>query len=503
MTSSRMTKAVAVVTITCLSVLTACGSSSDKKASSKDSGVATSAAPASAASSTGGASSATTDKSSEAVVSSASAPSSPSSEAVADAKITVAIDAGLQPEAIKAFDERVGQFQAKYPNIKVKREEFTWTGPTFAAKLAGGTLPTVFTLPFTDGRGLIARKQIADISAEVAKLPYGANFNKNVVAAGQAEDGSIQAVPIAAYGQGLHYNRTLFKQAGLDPDKPPTTWDEVRAYAKQIAEKTGQAGYASMTKDNTGGWILTTETYAMGGRMTQAEGSKYKATVDNAATKQMLKLLHDMRWEDKSMGANFLLDWPGINQAFAAGKIGMYITGGGTYDNLVTQNNIKPESYGLTVLPLQGADAGALGGGTLAAVSVKASPEQQAAGVKWIDFYYMNKLTTEEGAVLDAKTAVATKQPVGSPKLPVFDKETFDKQAGWIKSYVNVPLEQMKSYTVNSFNQPLIPEPPVATQDLYASLDSVVQSVLTNKNADIDKLLASANTKVQGLLDKK
>ena len=36
---------------------------------------------------------------------------------------------------------------------------------------------------------------------------------------------------------------TLFEQAGLDPDNPPTTWDEVREAAKTITEKTGKAGF--------------------------------------------------------------------------------------------------------------------------------------------------------------------------------------------------------------------------------------------------------------------
>ena len=34
-------------------------------------------------------------------------------------------------------------------------------------------------------------------------------------------------------------------QAGLDPNKPPTTWAQLQAYAKQIAQKTGKTGYAA------------------------------------------------------------------------------------------------------------------------------------------------------------------------------------------------------------------------------------------------------------------
>ena len=50
------------------------------------------------------------------------------------------------------------------------------------------------------------------------------------------------------------------------------------------------------------------------------------------------------------------------------------------------------------------------GSGTVAMVSVKASAAEQAAAVKWIDFYYLSKLTDQEQAVRDAKTLAASKQ---------------------------------------------------------------------------------------------
>ena len=56
------------------------------------------------------------------------------------------------------------------------------------------------------------------------------------------------------------------------------------------------------------------------------------------------------------MGSNFLLNWGTINQAFAAGQVGMYMGGSDVYNSLVTENEIDPATYGLTVLPLDGED---------------------------------------------------------------------------------------------------------------------------------------------------
>lgn len=416
--------------------------------------------------------------------------------------IQVAIDEGLEEGAVEAIDTRIDEFESEYPNVTVETQEYTWEGTTFAADLAGGTLPDVFTVPFTDGRGLIEREQIADISALTAELPYIDGFNPNVAAAGQAPDGGLWAVPIAAYGQGLHYNRALFAEAGLDPDAPPTTWAEMREAAATISAETGATGYAQMTASNTGGWILTTMVYALGGRAEAVDGETVTATIDTPEYRQALEHLQAMRWQDDSMGDEFLYDWPTSHADFGAGQIGMFISGGGDYGNLVTQNAMDPDDYGVTVLPLEGEDAAVLGGGTLAAVNAKATAAEQAAAVQWIDFFFMSKLTDESAAVADAQAVADQGQPVGAPILPVFDQETYDASQEWIAEYINVPLEQFAPYSDNIYDQPLQPEPPAATQDLYAALDPVVQAVLTDDGADIDALLAEAEANVQTLIDR-
>ncbi|HXM71322.1 MAG TPA: extracellular solute-binding protein, partial [Thermoanaerobaculia bacterium] len=235
---------------------------------------------------------------------------------------------GSTQAAVDQFNARVAEFEKANPTINVKPVDYNWTAPTFAAKLAAGTLPTVFEVPFTDARTLGDNGQLADITPYVKKLPYFSKYNPAVLAEGTDAKGQIIALPKGAYAQALHYNRALFSQAGLNPNKPPTTWTQLRADAKQIAQRTGKTGYAEMAKDdNTAGWILTTVVYSLGGRMETGTGTSAKATLDNPKTIQALNLLKAMRWTDNSMGSNFEYSWGDINQAFAAGTIGMYISG--------------------------------------------------------------------------------------------------------------------------------------------------------------------------------
>jgi multiple sugar transport system substrate-binding protein len=412
---------------------------------------------------------------------------------------------GATQEASDALNLQITEFQAEYPWITVVPNEYNWTAPTFTAQLAGGTLPTVFTIPFTDGKGLIQQHQIVNIDSRIQKLPYVSKFNKSVLANGQDSDGKIWAVPTQAYAMSLTYNRTLFTKAGLDPNKPPTTWDEVKADAKIISTKIpGVAGFAEMATQNTGGWQLTTATYARGGRMetVDAKTGKVTATVNNAATKDALNWLKSLRWDDNSLGATFDYNWGSINQDFCAGQIGMFTGGSDLYTTFVQNDGLHPDDYGVTTIPLASdPNAGVLGGGTLAAVNVLTTEDQRDAAVDFIDFYYMNRLTTQPGAVADATALKANKQPVGVPAMPIFDQATYDQSLVWIKDYINVPSAQMTPFTSKIGTQAVVIEPLYNTQDLYAALDPVVQAVLTDKNADIGKLLDAANAKIQKILD--
>jgi ABC-type glycerol-3-phosphate transport system substrate-binding protein len=233
------------------------------------------------------------------------------------------------------------------------------------------------------------------------------------------------------------------------------------------------------------------------------DDGKVIATLDNAATKAGLQWLHSVRWDDNSMGSTFDYNWNSINQAFAAGQIGMFTGGSDLYTAMVQNNNLNPADYGVTIIPLASdPNAGVLGGGTLAAVNVVTTDAQRDAAVNWIDFYWMNKLLTQEGAVADAQALKANNQAVGVPTLPLFDKATYDQVQVWIKDYVNVPTSQMTPFTSKIFDQKPINEPTKNTQDLYAALDPVLQAVLTDKNANIDTLLSAANKQVQTILDK-
>jgi multiple sugar transport system substrate-binding protein len=405
---------------------------------------------------------------------------------------------GSTAAATTAFNNQVSQFESANPGIHVQSVQYDWTGPTFAAELAAGTLPTVFTVPFTDGRSLGQAGQLANLTKYAKAYPWFKKFNPAVIAEGTDSKGQVIAIPEAAYAQALQYNRQLFSQAGLNPNKPPTTWAQVAKDAQAIEKADPNvAGFSVMgASDNTAGWILTTLTDAFGGRMETGIGANAKATFDNPGAVAALNFIHTLRWTDNAMGSNFGLSWGTSNQAFAAGQIGMFVSGSDVYTNMVQADQINPSIYGLAPLPTQGKNAGVLGGGTLVAVKPTATSAQIAAAMKWINYYYIEGLNgyTKKALINYDQSLIAQDQPVGVPEFPIFNSETFAQQQKWQKPLINVPESQFAPFNKGILKDKLVPEPESATQAIYGDLDSVVQSVLTDQSANIPSLLQAANS---------
>jgi len=51
--------------------------------------------------------------------------------------------------------------------------------------------------------------------------------------------GHVFALPVSSGSYALFYNKRLFREAGLDPERPPRTWDEVSAFNDKLARRDG------------------------------------------------------------------------------------------------------------------------------------------------------------------------------------------------------------------------------------------------------------------------
>lgn len=400
----------------------------------------------------------------------------------------------------EAFEASIEAFEAEYPDIDIQAEETAFDPQTFGAQLAGGTLPTVIEVPFTEMGSLMALDQVKDISAWVAEDPVLSGLNPNALAAVTDADGAVLGVPTLAYTIGLITNRSVFEAAGLDPDTTPLeTWDDVREAAITITEKTDSAGFGQTTSDNLGGWVLTAMSYSRG-ELIQSTGTPAESELDNPATLESLEWLSDLRWKDNAMGENFLLGAVDLMQQTATGQYGMMVGASDWYNPMTSAFGMDPANFGLFPLPQGEEGIGTLGGGTATIIRPDASDDEVEAALTWIKWLKLDKYFDEAKAVADAEASAADGMPVPNVGLALVDAAQYDKYLGWIDESINVPFDQMQAYWDSAETLPIITEPRVEAQPIYASLDPLLQQVLTQQGTDIEKALAEVQATVSTLV---
>jgi multiple sugar transport system substrate-binding protein len=130
----------------------------------------------------------------------------------------------------------VKKFNATHKNLKVVLHLTPPNDDTsqLATAIRAGSPPDVVGLNDIDVPTFSHENALLDITKYVNALPYKSSLSPGHLAL--ATIGSkYYGVPYLADLSVLWYNKTLFKEAGLNPDAPPTNYTEIMADAKKIS----------------------------------------------------------------------------------------------------------------------------------------------------------------------------------------------------------------------------------------------------------------------------
>ncbi|MGW6937616.1 ABC transporter substrate-binding protein [Streptomyces xanthophaeus] len=411
------------------------------------------------------------------------------------AKVTLSIDC-MPPAAkaaeLKEWKEDVAEFNKTYPNVTIDGRSTPGQclePPRFTAMLKAKSQPDVFYAYFTDLQQVLDNDGAEDISAYVtpASVPALQDIDRHVLDV-LKRDGKLYGLPTSNYTMGLLVNRKLFQQAGLDPDSPPRTWEEVRAAAKKIAALgNGVAGFGEYSVENTGGWHYTATMYGLGGEVVGADG---KAAFNNATGKQIVDNLHAMRWEDDSMGRTQLLKWGDLQKQMASDKLGMFLAAPDDITYMVQQLGAEYANFGMGPIP---GGAATLAGGNGYMIKKGSSPDQVKAAVAWLNF---KTLAVGKGQFRYDRSK-ADGLPVGLPQPAFFTGASKAEDDKLKAASATMPVANFKAF----LDHPVPGKAePVKAQEVYKILDKVMSAVLTNKDADPGQLLAEAEKAVNQVL---
>lgn len=232
----------------------------------------------------------------------------------------------------------IANFEKQNPGIKVEQEPTSEAErhTKFVAEMEAGAGPDVISI----GPGYIRPYWEAGYLVSLDKLVAGAGGKTFL---GQFLDaalvqctwkGSVFAIPHWGGAEGiLLYNKKMFESAGLDPAKPPTTWDEFRQYAKKLTVDTNrdgvidQYGYAFRSSRQEGTTeILRTWLWANGADILSAD--EKVATINSPEAVEAFTFLANLALVDKVTPPDFA-NIPGdqIARLFAEEKVAMYYDG--------------------------------------------------------------------------------------------------------------------------------------------------------------------------------
>jgi ABC-type glycerol-3-phosphate transport system substrate-binding protein len=137
-------------------------------------------------------------------------------------------------------DTLAARFREQNPTIQVEPVYTANYYDKLAAVLAGGDFPDVVTYNLA-WVPLLVKKNVLVSPETLAKGQY--RFEKSDLVAGARDqatfEGKLMVTPYVVNNSGLAYNVSLYKQKGLDPAKPPTTWDELVDQAKRLTGPNG------------------------------------------------------------------------------------------------------------------------------------------------------------------------------------------------------------------------------------------------------------------------
>ncbi|MFF3950173.1 ABC transporter substrate-binding protein [Streptomyces sp. NPDC001902] len=135
------------------------------------------------------------------------------------------------------FNGVIADFEKKYPGTHVKWVDQPADGyaEKLSADASGGTLPDVVNVT----PDLLAPLAKAGLALDLDK--DGAEYKSEYLAGAWSADvvpglEGTYAFPWYLNTGPLFYNKALFKEAGLDPEKPPKTYDDLFADALAISE---------------------------------------------------------------------------------------------------------------------------------------------------------------------------------------------------------------------------------------------------------------------------
>jgi len=377
------------------------------------------------------------------------------------------------------------EFQRQHPEIEIiSSSGLQIQGPaaesSFLLAMAGGTAPDVFYVNFRKLHTYIGQNFLQPLDEFVKQDPEVLRRIHPRIREVITVDGHVYCVPWFQCAMALYYRKDLFRDAGLDPNRPPRTWDEFYEYAKKltIPEK-GQWGF--FFPQSSGSWYLTDFIWQGGGEVIErGEDGRYRAVFNSPGAVKALgfyRKLTTARWTRNGKTYRGVANVTNnSSQEIKLGKIAMWL--GYSFDMVTTASDVNPSLLGIAPLPAgpTGIKANEINAGMWGMSTQIKDPRVRRAAWEYIKFM--------TGPKADA---IRTKSYVESGMWKYVQPDKLIKY-GYSEYVSEIPKSWLDA-SVDAFRYGR-PEPNGPNCEMiYIMMDAPMQAIYANPGLDAKKLL--------------
>jgi sn-glycerol 3-phosphate transport system substrate-binding protein len=309
---------------------------------------------------------------------------------------------GVNAPAVATIEELTAKWAAQNPQHTVKavyagNYEETTTKALTAAQ--AGDPPQVAVLLSIDLFTLVEEDvilPISDIATSAEDQAWMDGFYPAFMSDAKFE-GKTYSIPFQRSTPVLYYNKDAFRAAGLDPEMPPKSWDEMIEMGKKLVIKDAsgnvtQWGTRIPTLGLGGAWLFGGLVVSKGDVLSTETGTE--ARFDTPAAKASLEFLQQLSNEGVMQQGG--ISWGDTPKAFLEGQAASMWTSTG---NLTYVNDNATFDWGTAFLPGGDGPGAPLGGGNFY-IFKQTTDEERAAALDFIKF-----MTAPENA---ARWSIAT-----------------------------------------------------------------------------------------------
>jgi multiple sugar transport system substrate-binding protein len=280
------------------------------------------------------------------------------------------------PEVKPTIVELIEQFEKENPNVKVNLTDLTWSDghEKIVVAFGSGTAPDVLELGSDWVPEFSYQDVLLDVTFKAEKIKKEFLMWEPATI-GNPTDASqkIFGFPWILDTRVLFYNKDLMKKAGLNPEKPPKTWDELLDYCKAVNRlKPGAYGFGANSAERHRLYKkFLPFLWANGGRILSDDQKESK--INSSDGIQALEFY-------KKLTQNGMIDTQAmLDEAFKHNKIGFVISGGWLLNDL--RKNYPELNFGICLMPKPESDQGtpaSFAGGEFLVINKKTKNPQEA-----------------------------------------------------------------------------------------------------------------------------